>query len=543
MTHPQPPAVLLHARELSRDDLIGLPYISYLRFSSKPQEKGTSIDRQYQVLERIVSHYELVRDGTLEDRGLSASKNHHRDKGQLGVLLKMISDGEITPARPVVLTIEATDRLFRSGNFDAMDVLRDLIRKGGMILVTGDLSIWNDYTINNSMKNIKLVVEINIAREYAVRLGDMARGAHAGKRKMMEALMDNPDGPKPQLAGRPPAWIVREDGVCTLHPIHAETVRLIFRLYIFGHSTNQIARQLNRDGVPILGDKPKADHVYLEWSSNKIGAILRDRSVLGLVQPHHMVNGKRIAIGAERKVYDAAIDASDWLMVQEMLNARGCALRGRKGTLANLFTSRIFCGDCGGSMRVDTGAGGPGRHRVRKFQCTRYVGGRTCQHDTRYPVPEWEAVIVDQIIERSRLVPKNPGKDQSKAAEQLAAVQIEIQQLDEQIAFVEPKIAKSATIAERWESMCERRDALRAMMDTLALEAQAAQSSTTRHMEVHRFMQDVRGPALRGDQDARERLRGLLSKIDYKVVFGGEISGITMTVGDWSDSFPTEEAA
>jgi hypothetical protein len=86
--------------------------------------------------------------------------------------------------------------------------------------------------------------------------------------------------------------------------------------------------------------------------------------------------------------------------------------------------------------------------------------------------------------------------------------------------------------------MCERRDVLLKTADTLALEAQAAQSSTTRHPEVHRFMQDVRGPALRGDRDARERLRGLLSKIDFKVVFGTIPHGITLTVGDWSDTFP-----
>jgi hypothetical protein len=125
----------------------------------------------------------------------------------------------------------------------------------------------------------------------------------------------------------------------------------------------------------------------------------------------------------------------------------------------------------------------------------------------------------------------------------LADVRLEIEQLDDQIAFVEPKIAKSATMAERWEVMCERRDALRVTLDRLAMEAEAAQSSTTRHAEVHPFMQDVRGPALRWDRDARERLRGLLSKIDYKVVFGGDTPGLTLTVGDWSDRFVTEDEA
>jgi hypothetical protein len=526
----------LQTRKLDREDLIGLPYISYLRFSSKPQEKGSTIPRQREVLNQIVTQYQLVREADLEDRGLSAIKNRHVEFGQLGVLLGMIREGVITPARPIVLIIEQIDRLFRRGQFDAFDVLRQLIRDGGMILVTGDLLIWNEYAIN-SPESVVLTIGIAVAKAEAKRMVDKATGAHKERFKLMEALEENPDGPKPKLAGRPPAWIIRDILLDTtsLHPVHAETVRLIFRLYRAGFSTNQIARQLNRDGVPILGDIPKAGHVCLEWSSNKVGAILRDRSVLGLVQPHHMVNGKRVAIGGERKVYPPVIEAGDWLAVQDMLNARGNALRGRKGTLANLFTSKIFC-FCGGAMRVDTGAGGPGRHRVRKFQCARYVGGRTCQHDTRYPVPKWEAVIVDQIIEHSRLVPRQnvvPLHGQS-----IADVRMEIANLDEQIAVVEPRIGKSASMAERWEVMCERRDVLLKTADTLALEAQAAQSSTTRHPEVHRFMQDVRGPALRGDRDARERLRGLLSKIDFKVVFGTIPHGITLTVGDWSDTFP-----
>jgi hypothetical protein len=542
MTHPLSrdalphQGVSLHSRLLVREDLIGLPYISYLRFSSKPQEKGTSIDRQYGVRDSIVAHYQLVCDREMEDRGFSASKRHHEQFGQLGRLLKMVEDGEITPARPIVLTIEATDRLFRSGTFDAMDVLRQLIRKGGMILVTGDLTVWNDYSINNSMLNIKLHVEINMAREGALRLSQMALGAHAGKRKLMEALVDNPDAPKPKLAGRPPAWVIRDDGGCRLHPIHVETVRLIFRLYISGYSTNQIARKLNGEGVPILvGGPPKADHLLLEWRATKIGDLLRDDAVLGLVQPHHVVNGKRVPIGSKVKVYDAAIEADVWLKAQEMLNARGQTLRGRKGAaISNLFTGKVFC-HCRGSMRVDMG-GEAKKNRVRKFQCNRYVEARSCSDATRYDVPKWEPLLLDYIIAHSTIVPRQNVVPLNVNA--LAEVRVEMLNLQESIAIVEPKIGKSPSMAERWERMCERLDALRVKENKLAVEAQATEPSTSRHEEVWRFMKELQGPALRGDRDARERLRGLLAKIDYKIEFGGTIpGGVDLTVNDWSDSF------
>ena len=137
-----------------------------------------------------------------------ASKNHHALFGQLGVLLKMVTDGEITHLRPTVLTIEATDRLFRSGQFEAFDVLKKLVVDGGMIVVTGDMSIWNYHSVNDSMKSVKLNVEISMARGYAQRLSDMALSSHADKREMMAELAMNPTAPKPRLAGRPPAWII-----------------------------------------------------------------------------------------------------------------------------------------------------------------------------------------------------------------------------------------------------------------------------------------------------------------------------------------------
>jgi hypothetical protein len=123
-----------------------------------------------------------------------------------------------------------------------------------------------------------LTIGIAVAKAEAKRMIEKAAGAHTKKRAMMEAIGDNKDAPKPKLAGRPPAWMIRDVLLDTTapHPVHAETVHLIFRLYRAGYSTNQIARQFNRDGVPILvGGAPKADHVYLEWSANKVGSILR----------------------------------------------------------------------------------------------------------------------------------------------------------------------------------------------------------------------------------------------------------------------------
>jgi hypothetical protein len=218
-----------------------------------------------------------------------------------------------------------------------------------------------------------------------------------------------------------------------------------------------------------------------------------------------------------------------------MLDARTKKLRGRKGSVANLFTGHIFCAVCGGAMRVDTG-GARNKNRIRKFQCARYVESKLCDHAIKYPVRKVEPIVIDAVIERSHLVPRKQGNGSGVA--ELAALQVEIQGLSESIAVIEPKIGKSATMAERWEAMCIQLDGLRSRADKLTIEQHAAQSSNTRWSEVFTFMKTLRNPALGGDLGARERLRGLLSRVEFKIVCGSIPGGIDLTIGDWSDTYP-----
>jgi len=83
----------MHLVHITPADLIGPLVISYLRFSSSPQEKGTSIDRQQETLDRIIAHYQLVLDHSLTDRALSALKGRHRTRGKVADLLAAIDKG------------------------------------------------------------------------------------------------------------------------------------------------------------------------------------------------------------------------------------------------------------------------------------------------------------------------------------------------------------------------------------------------------------------------------------------------------------------
>ena len=149
-----------------------------------------------------------------------------------------------------MLAIEAMDRLFREGLFDVFATLKKLVVDGGMVLVTGDLTIWDEFTINSQM-NHKLIAEINAARYYATRLSQYATGAHNLRRIKLAALLDDPSAEKPVINSPPLAWIMRTKGKndYRLHPEHTATIRLIFDVCIQGYSTRQIAGILNQRGI------------------------------------------------------------------------------------------------------------------------------------------------------------------------------------------------------------------------------------------------------------------------------------------------------
>ncbi len=503
---------MTYAKRLTREDLFGRTAISYLRWSSAPQEKGSTLSRQIETRDHIIAHYGLVLDHALVDKALSASKGDHRKRGLLADLLGAVAKGVIEPG--TVLTVEAIDRLFREGPLDVFPILKDMIR-GGLIIVTGDLSIWGEAEINDQGLSHKLLAEINAAAQYARRLSELASGAHAMKRRQMETACDDPTAPLPILNTRPPGWIVRVGRKYVLHPEHVETVQLIFRMCIEGYSCLQIAGILNQQKTPLLGNNGWTDEA---WRGPRVGAILRDEKVLGFIQPCVRDGSKRIPTGRKVRIYPAAIDAATWVRADEQLAGRRNALKGRKGSVANLFTHKVFCGTCGAAMRVDTGGHlNKAGLRQRKLLCARYVEARTCEDATRYDLAHFERRILMEIIGLSALVPRDVGAMDQASADELAELQLQIVLLEESIATLAPRVGSSAALADRVERMSLDLDAKRQRADTLVIKRQVAMSSGARRDEVFRFIRKLVVPSMHGDRDARERLRSLLARIDFRV--------------------------
>lgn len=147
----------------------------------------------------------------------------------------------------------------------------------------------------------------------------------------------------------------------------AETVRLIFRLYLGGTGIRGIVRYLNERGVPnpsaykrskgmnfkarAIGDSPL-------WSDKTVRRTLRDEMYTGtMVQgKHRKISYKDKAIRAcdelewfrVENTHEAIISHDDFEQVQRMLDqhAKGSAVSGE----VDLFAGLLRCADCGHAL-------------------------------------------------------------------------------------------------------------------------------------------------------------------------------------------------
>jgi hypothetical protein len=522
---------------LRYEDLAGCAAVLYDRWSSIPQGRGSTKDRQTATRLRIIGEYALVPDPRYDytDAGFSASKGHHKSKGKFGKLLALAEAGAFFGSRPVVLVAEATNRMFREGVLNGIDDIRTLIR-GNLVIITGDGSIWSHATLEGP-ENHKLIAELNAAKLYAADLHEWASGAHTKRRKAVMAVLQETNAPRPKLNGRAPFWLddlhdqqrPGPDGFWYEFNDHVETVQRIYCECSEGRTAKQIATGLNRDGVPMPSGGV--------WRASRIGAILRDRHVLGMYRPIQHLDGKRVAVGPEVVMFPPAVEAKIWFAARCVLENRERRVRGRKGIgVSNLFTGRAVCPTCEGKLRIDTGGGIRNGRRKRHLICSAYMQSATCSDKTRYDMHYFERHILYAIVNLSEIAPSAPTADASSFKAERAKLMARGE-------WVERELARLDGPAEsREEEEFNRRERRRLGIEQIKLEKQIGDvdqqigmvaTSEERGKEKMRFLRDLAHPAARGDIDAREQMRSLLAGIDFWIVGDGS-GGMWLKVGEQS---------
>lgn len=362
---------------------------SYVRMSSQRQLRGDSLRRQLEQSRAYADEHSLLLDDSLQDLGVSAWKGKNFKHGALGRFLVMVENGEVPKGS--YLLIESLDRLSREAVPDALTLFMAIINAGIVIVTLGrdGQQVYSRDILNGDWT--KLIIGLAVmSRGHDESRTKSERIGAANRRKRERARAG-----EGQITGLTPSWIDarRIDGnryEFTLNH-HTQTVRTIYEMASRGLGSTAIARHLNATGIPTFGTENG-------WYQSIIKLVLKRADVVGVFQPHRIIDGKRVPDGDPIAGYfPAAIDNGLFLRVQSMRDLVGKP--GRKGkTFANLLTGQCYCAHCGGpmTMKVSQVKQGMARYLV----CANHVRGHRCDEGRRnFRYEPIEAAILDHVRE------------------------------------------------------------------------------------------------------------------------------------------------
>lgn len=314
---------------------------SYLRFSSKRQEKGQSIERQSNAAELWAREHGYVLDTALSmsDHGLSAYHQRHVKNGALGVFLKAVEDGMVT--RGSVLIVEQLDRLSRADPIDAQAQLTNIINAGVTVVTVMDKKAYSRESLKANPMDLILSLLIMIrANEESETKSKRAKDAIESKcRRWIDGSFRGRI-----VCGNDPSWVRWNGSAFELVEPEASKWRRIAQLQLQGYGAYRIAQTLVAEGLEAASKVQSRSYKGISESL---------RSAAHLLIGTRIVNNKGTEFRLEN-YYPALIDEHAYNEIVSNYNKpKG---HGRAAEAPSIFTGHngLFrCGYCGGPLSID----------------------------------------------------------------------------------------------------------------------------------------------------------------------------------------------
>jgi len=289
--------------------------ISYQRFSAIHQGKGSTLDRQQQLIDQWVDQHPDVERSNLSvtDKGKSAYKGDHLNHG-LGLILAAIKSGEIKAGDYIL--VEAIDRIGRLQPTDMVELINGIVKAGVTIVTLEDKTEYTKASLNDGMGALFILVgKVQQAHEYSKNLSRRISGAYEKKRR------DARHGKPIKLTS--PFWLTSEG---KLIPEKAEIVRACIDMYLKGAGTRRIL-------IDLVDQYPVLDSIHpttvVRW--------LRNRSLIG----EWTNGGDHIP-----DVFERLIDDPTFYRIQTELKSR---TKGMSPEKTYDLTGLVKCSNCGGN--------------------------------------------------------------------------------------------------------------------------------------------------------------------------------------------------
>lgn len=325
--------------------------IPYIRFSSAPQGKGSTVERQQNLIDTWLYENQDIDLSSLifSDLAKSGFTGENLKHG-LGQIFLAIESGEIKAGD--VILVEAIDRLSRLEPMKLLKLINQIIDAGVTIITLEDGSIYSHQSLNkNSGSLFMLIGKIQQAHEYSNSLSKRLKAAYVTKRKNARSGIP--------IKVVTPYWL-NSDG--TLIPERAEAVTECIGLFLKGYGTRRILIDLN-DKFPDLRNVHPS--TLTRWLSNR--ALMGDWETLGERIPN---------------VFTPVIDTATFYAITRALKER----TKKMGPVeAYEISGLVYCGDCG--KRFYFRRQKWGTHTIVYTNCSSYLkrGKIVCTNKTTWP--------------------------------------------------------------------------------------------------------------------------------------------------------------
>ena len=308
---------------------------AYARVSTDSDEQFTSFEAQVDYYTKYIESnpdWEMVKIYT--DEGISGTQTKHRKGFQ-----EMIDDA--LKGKIDLIVTKSVSRFARN-TVDSLTTIRELKANNVEVFFEKE----NIYTFD-SKGELLITIMSSLAQEESRSISEnVTRGVRKGFSDGKFSI-----GYKNFLG-----YEKGKDGRPKIVESEAMIIRTIYRLFLEGLSTYQIADELNKLGYRTPSERIRKDGSAPKWKFSSVLSILKNEKYKGeaILQKTYTTdflshstkkNNGELPQYHVKNSHDFIIPPDEWEMVQIELERR--AKLDRKYSGASLFSSKIICGDCG----------------------------------------------------------------------------------------------------------------------------------------------------------------------------------------------------
>lgn len=473
---------------------------AYARLSVE-KEDDDSIHTQITLLKNYISeHSDLELSDTYIDNGFTGTRFDRPD------FVRMMDDVRCGKIQCIVVKdLSRFGRDFLETGYYIETLLPRLNVR--LISINDDFDSFREGDINSIAIPIKNMVNELYAKDFSRKVtayNDLHR--ERGDVKLLRSV-----------------YGYKRDAVNNIYVVNPDTapiVQMIFRWYLLGVTTGQIAKRLNT--MQIL--TPLAYKAIVEkgeefnqegdaWNNGRVRDILRNTIYIGDLTwgkrrktlfrnvPEHKTPKEEWVIC--HNMHEPLISKADFEEVQRRLDAMADKLRSPKEYEYNptdQFQSKVYCLDCGKKMRYSKYC--YGNRDGAFYSCGCHVIGSTNEHHNLWKVNAdfLKIVVADQVnqlvawmCDRKKLVARLQAEFQRntgtlKVQKRKLQLQMKVEQIEEKLTTLYENLAEGIINAEDYKIIKDRylseKDVVREELQAADVELRQVEAQLEEFMEL-----------------------------------------------------------